>query len=281
MADRSHISDDSSDSHAALTALPPDELRRYAAELGIEVEPDTPADEVMDRIRQRQELLIELDHEALLDVIVWARRPVRKSAGKEELAKEIVRVQQTNYDSLSTRALSALTRLRGLPASDNSNELIDRLRRNDGFWMAVRRKRRAMIGSLLTKLFDRSSAEENAEYHFLPEDDAAAATDRRSLKQQVVEHGLVGGIAQKLRGAADDYIKIKLDEIEARIDGKLEEIDKRLGEWRDREVANRLKILRITLIFTVLVAVLSLGYNYVKSRVDQSPASSVGQSQQR
>ena len=84
------------------------------------------------------------------------------------------------------------------------------------------------------------------------------------LRWSIEDHGVVGGIASRLRGAADDYIKIKLDEIELRIDGKLNQIDQRLAEWRDREVANRLKILRITLVFTVLVAILSLGYNYIK-----------------
>ena len=258
-----------SQSTTAASALPADELRRYAAELGLELDPAAPIEEVAARVRERQELLIELDHDAMLDVVIWARRPVRKSASKEELAKEIIRVQQTNYDSLSTRGLAVLARLRSLPAApaDNAHEIIDRLRNNESFWMTVRRKRRAVVGSLLTKLFDKTPKDSEQEYHFLPEDDGMATHDRRTLKDQVVEHGLVGGIAQKLRGAADDYIRIKLDEIEARIDDKLNQIDKRLGEWRDREVANRLKILRITLMFTVLVAMLSLGYNYIKSKV--------------
>ncbi len=65
----------------------------------------------------------------------------------------------------------------------------------------------------------------------------------------------------------------KLDEIELRIDQKLNEIDQRLAEWRDREVANRLRILKITLGFTVVVAVLSLLYNYAKREVDSRHAS--------
>jgi len=275
MHERPPTSEAAADRPAALSALPPDELRRYAAGLGIELAPGAPIEDVARRVRERQELLIELDRDAMLDVIIWERRPVRKSASKEELAKEIACIQQTNYDSLSTRGLVALARLRDLPASasDNAHDIIDRLRKNDGFWTTVRRKRRALVGSLLTKLFEKPQTEAGGEYHFLPDDDADNSADRRSLKQEVVERGLVGGIAQKLRGAADDYIRIKLDEIETRIDAKLEEIDKRLGDWRDREVANRLKILRLTLIFTVLVAVLSLGYNFVKSRMVEKPSS--------
>ena len=55
-------------------------------------------------------------------------------------------------------------------------------------------------------------------------------------------------------------------EIEARIDRKLDEIDRRLGEWRDREITNRLKIIKITLIASVFVLLLSLGYNYLKRK---------------
>jgi hypothetical protein len=66
------------------------------------------------------------------------------------------------------------------------------------------------------------------------------------------------------RRAGDDHPP-QLDEIETRIDEKLDQIDARLAEWRDREVANRLKILRITLIFTVSCRRISLGYNWVKN----------------
>lgn len=252
----------------ALSSLPPDELRHYARGLGLDLHDDAAQALVLNAVRARQELLLELDRDAMLDVVIWARQPVRKSASKETLAKTIADIQQANYDSLSTRGLLVLARLRGLAATaqTGANDLIDRLRTHDGFWTTVRRKRRAIVGSLLTKLIDGQRPPSDTDYQFLPEEDGAQA-ERRTLKDAVVERGLVGGIAQKLRGAADDYIKIKLDEIEARIDDKLEQIDRRLGEWRDREVANRLRILRLTLIFTVVVALLSLGYNYVKSRV--------------
>ena len=75
-----------------------------------------------------------------------------------------------------------------------------------------------------------------------------------------------GGIARTIRGVADDYVHEKLDEIERRIDAKLEQIDQRLEEWRDREVTNRIRLLRITLITAIVVAVISLGNDYAKSR---------------
>lgn len=255
---------------ASLSELPPDELARYAAELGLRFERNAAPGEMVRLIRRTQELLLELERDALIDVVVWARRPVRQNAGKEELAREIAKIQRTNYQALSTRGLVAYARLRGhaVSASDNAEEIIDRLRRQDGIWKRLSAVRRSWVGSVVTHLFE-GGGEDSGEYRFLP-DDAGQRGDglKDSLKSQVEEHGLVGGIASRLRGAADEYLRLKMDEIESRIDAKLEQIDQRLAEWRDREVANRLRILRITLIFTVLVAVLSLGYNYLNTRID-------------
>lgn len=82
-------------------------------------------------------------------------------------------------------------------------------------------------------------------------------------------------VAGQLRGAADDYVAAKLDEIEARVDAKLDDIERRLDQklvdlhrqltrMRDRELRHRLRLLKITLIFTVLVAVISLVYKWVE-----------------
>jgi hypothetical protein len=255
-----------------------DELRRYASELGLEVPERASRPDALVLIRGRQELLLELDREAMLDVVVWGRRPVQRSAGKEELARQIVRIDQSNYDSLSLRGLGVLVRLRGLPArpGDGAHDLIDRLRKQDGFWKRLRGRRRSLLAGMVAHLMEAPGSEPEGEYRFLPEDESGKSeAERRSLRDEVEARGLVGGIAQRLRGAADDYIRVKLDEIEARIDSKMNEIDRRLGEWRDREVANRLKILRLTLMFTVLVALVSLGYNMLRSRVsegERSPA---------
>ena len=49
-------------------------------------------------------------------------------------------------------------------------------------------------------------------------------------------------------------------------------IDRRLAEWRDKEIANRLRILKITLWASVIVASLSLIYSYVKVNFYDKPA---------
>ena len=88
-----------------------------------------------------------------------------------------------------------------------------------------------------------------------------------SIKEEIEESGLFGGISNRLKKSADVYLNQKLDEIENRIDRKLDEIDRRLAEWRDKEIANRIKILKITLWASVIVGVVSLIYTYVTEYV--------------
>ena len=109
---------------------------------------------------------------------------------------------------------------------------------------------------------------ESADYRYLPDpnDEAhppAGAPKSGSIKDEIEESGLFGGISNRLKKSADVYLNEKLDEIEARIDRKLDEIDRRLAEWRDKEIANRIKILKITLWASVIVGVVSLIYSYI------------------
>ena len=78
----------------SLAQLPLDELKAHATSLGIGFGRDAQHGELLRLIRQRQELLLDLDREALLDICVWARRPVKKSAGKDALAQEIASINK-------------------------------------------------------------------------------------------------------------------------------------------------------------------------------------------
>jgi hypothetical protein len=245
-----------------LSELPVDELIAYGAELGLQLDGKMGQGELLRRVRERQELLVELDRDAMLDIVVWARRPVRQSASKEHLAKEIAGIKRMKMSGLSHRGVIALARLRGIPAGEHQTieELEALMRSSESFYDRWHRRRRRVIGSVISKMVDDASPEGEA-YRFLPEDKGALAP---TLRDQITEEGVVGGIARRLRGVADDYVREKLDEIEQRIDRKLDEIDKRLGEWRDREIANRLRIIKITLAASVVVALLSLGYDYIR-----------------
>lgn len=263
------MADDQANRTIAVAELPVDELITYGKELGLPLDAGMGHGELLRRVRERQELLVQLDRDALLDVVVWARRPVRQSASKEQLAKEIAGIKKMDFKGLSDRGLRALALLRGIsPNTGEHREMTEaRLKAAEGLWDKLTRKRRQVLGSVLNKVVGGSTGQDQDAYRFLPEDGRSS-----SLKEEIAEQGVVGSITRRLRGVADDYVREKLDEIEARIDRKLDEIDARLGEWRDREIANRLKIIKITLVASVLVALLSYGYSYLKVRMNQPEA---------
>lgn len=257
-----------SDKSAAIGDLPVDELVAYGRTLGLYLDGRAERGELLRLVRERQALLAELEHEALLDIVVWARRPVRKSAGKEELAKEIASIKRVDFEGLSDRGLLALARLRGVAVSpkERREEIEKAIRDSERFWDKVTRRRRRLIGSLISHMLDEPDPDSKEAYRFLPEEGG-----HTSLKERIAEQGVVSGLARTIRGVADDYVRQKMDEIEARIDRKLDEIDRRLAEWRDREIANRLKIIKITLVASILVAVMSYGYTLLKSNVEVVP----------
>lgn len=253
---------DAEDRHhgGSLPELPLDELIQYGCSLGLALPPDVAEGEALRLVRARQELLVELDREDMLEVVRWLRQPVRRSAGKEQLAQLIARHQPVSFTGLSARGLDALARLSGVEPihGEDRTALERRLSKAGGYWARFRRLRRRAAGALVARLVASHTSGKRNPYRYLPEEDTA------SIKQEIEQTGLVEGVARKIRGAADDYVREKLDEIERRIDRKLDEIDRRLGEWRDREVTHRLRILKITLLFSILVALLSLLYDYLE-----------------
>ncbi len=243
-----------------LSDLPTDELLRLARELGLDPQRNVQRGELLRIVRRRQELLLEIDRDALLDVVIWARRPVRASASKETLAREIARIRRVDLTGLSRRGLVALARLRDVEPldTDTDEQLARRIVAAVPLWERVREQRRQVVSSLIGRLVGRPPRDEIGEYRFLPESDLAAPVAAGGSL------GIFGGVARRIKGAADTYIDAKLDEIEARVDRKLDEIDERLAEWRDREIANRLRIIRLTLIASIVVALVSLGYSAFK-----------------
>ena len=98
-----------------------------------------------------------------------------------------------------------------------------------------------MLGSIVSNMIGDTSAA--GDYQYLPpqQGPTASATPTTTappppvgtIKDEIEESGLFGGIAGRIKKSADSYVNQKLDEIESRIDRKLDEIDRRLAEWRD------------------------------------------------
>jgi hypothetical protein len=251
-----------------LSELPKDELANLAEGLGLDWTRYKTQQLLVSAVHERRQLIAGLDRQAMLDVVRWGRRPVTLNAGKEQIAQEIARIRVMKFAGLSHRGLVALARLRGVEAAEDDPVplLVRRLKKQEGFFSRLNRKRRAMLGGIVATIVGESSSA--TDYKYLPEpgndaNPAAGPAKATSIRDEIEESGLFGGISNRLKKSADMYLNQKLDEIEARIDRKLDEIDRRLAEWRDKEIANRIKILKITLWASVIVGVVSLIYAYV------------------
>jgi hypothetical protein len=251
-----------------LAELPRDELGNLAEGLGLDSTRYKTQQLLVAAVHERRQLIAGLDRQAMLDVVRWGRRPVTINAGKEQIAQEIARIRSMKFAGLTHRGLVALARLRGVDAGDADPAplLVRRLRRQEGFFSRLNRRRRAVLGGMVATIVGENVSK--TDYQFLPEpgneaEAGSAAAKPASIKDEIEESGLFGGISNRLKKSADVYLNQKLDEIENRIDRKLDEIDRRLAEWRDKEIANRIKILKITLWASVIVGIVSLIYAYV------------------
>ncbi len=255
-----------------LSELPKDELELLAEEYGLDAHEYKTRQALVSAIHNRRQMIASMDRDAMLDVIKWGRRPVTMNASREQIAQEIARIRSMRFSGLSHRGLVVLTRMRGINASDADGVplLIRKLKRQEGLFSKLNRKRRAWLGSIVSNMI---GEEPSGDYQFLPPavsgpgqtgGTPVATQSSSTIKEEIEESGLIGGIAARVKKSADSYVNQKLDEIESRIDRKLDEIDRRLAEWRDKEIANRIRILKITLWASVIVAAISLIYLYVK-----------------
>jgi hypothetical protein len=225
-------------------------------------------------IHERRQMIEAMDREAMLDVVRWGRRAVPANASKQQLAVEIARIRSMRFAGLSARGLLVLAVMRGvrLKGNEQEDDLIFKLKRQEGFFKRFARKRRAWLGSIVSNML--GVEEEQGDYQYLPPQPGGSGQPQAptagppsassSIRDEIEESGLFGGLASRVKRQADTYLNQKLDEIEARIDRKLDEIDRRLAEWRDKEIANRIRILKITLWVSVIVAAVSLIYLYIR-----------------
>jgi hypothetical protein len=256
-----------------LSELPKDELEHLAEEYGLDPHEYKTRQHLVAAIHDRRQMIAATDRDAMLDVVKWGRRPVSLNASKEQLAQEIVRIRSMRFGGLSQRGLVILSRMRGLsiPADAPIPQLVKKLKKQEGIFSKLNRKRRAMLGALVSGIIGNNDSGEA--YQFLPPQQGgpspsggghAAPSASPTIKEEIEESGLFGGIAGRIKKSADSYVNQKLDEIESRIDRKLDEIDRRLAEWRDKEIANRIRILKITLWASVIVGAGSLLYSYIR-----------------
>src|SRR5258705_7454555 len=158
-----------------LADLPRDELATLAEELGLEPRRFKTPQELVSAIHGRRQLIASLDRDSMLDVVRWGRRPVPINATNEQLAHEIGRIKSMRFDGLSERGLVALARLRGveIAQSDNVPVMVKKLKKREGIFARMNRKRRAVLGSIVSNMIGES--DKSAEYQFLPPVEGAAS----------------------------------------------------------------------------------------------------------
>lgn len=237
-------------------------LVRQAKRLGVATRKGWSEEELAKRLAARREQIERLDWGGLMDVMAWANHPVPTRPDKLAVAQIILAHKRGHYQELSHRGLATLAVLRNVKVKnkDSAKKLISRLRRSEGLWGYVLKKRDKWVGSVLSNLVDAESQNGGP-------DESASRADGLTLQEHIEQKGLIEGLGSGIRGAADGYIKEKMQEIEDRIDYKLDEIDRRLAEWRNRELTNRLRMIKITLAVSVVIALLSLLYTYIKGRL--------------
>lgn len=283
LAEKSTLDTSSTEKVTALARqmpdLPTDELYNLAEELGLDRHAYSTRQHLVAAVHERRQLIASIDRDVLMELVHWGRRPVSPKASQELLAMEVVRIQNMKFHGLSQPALVALARLRGARAGNNDPipDLIRRLKRQEGFFAKLNRKRRAMLGAIVSNMIGDTEDPAGSSTGNVPPQAGSSGTAtppppqqrQAGIKQEIEEAGLFGGIAGRLKRSADSYVNQKLDEVEARIDRKLDEIDRRLAEWRDKEIANRIRILKITLWASVIVGIVSLIYAYIKFLIER------------
>jgi hypothetical protein len=277
---------------------PTDEhLVAEARRLGVRDPESMPTDELEQTVVRRLNTIDESEPETLRSILEWAGENVDPAIAddRRRLAERIVRLRLDGLDELDRTQLETLLRLYDIPFDDEMSDR--RLRRllqpGNRLRRMMRRTRRRLAGYIVNKALHSMQGEPEQPEPGVAQDDeqeespvegtesegepkrengsAAEPTNgekARARKLAADEHikrkGLVQGLTSYVRGTVDEYVAQKLDEIEARIDIKLDQIDRRMDDWRRRELEHRLRILKITLVVTAAVAIVSLVYELIK-----------------
>ncbi|MGD0540919.1 MAG: hypothetical protein ABSB33_05315, partial [Tepidisphaeraceae bacterium] len=137
-----------------ISELPKDELANLAESLGLDSTRFKTQQVLVSAVHDRRQLIAGMDRQAMLDVVRWGRRPVTVNASKEQIAQEIARIRSMRFGGISHRGLVALARLRGVEATeeDPAPLIVRRLKRQEGLFSRLNRKRRAILGGMVASI---------------------------------------------------------------------------------------------------------------------------------
>ena len=119
--------------------------------------------ELVAAIHERRQLIAALDREAMLDVVQLGPPAGHRNASKEQIAQEIVR---DPLDAVRRAVAARADRARAACAASKRATttpvplLIKRLKKQEGFFSKLNRKRRAMLGSIVSNMIGEDAGAE-------------------------------------------------------------------------------------------------------------------------
>ena len=189
--------------------LPKDELDTLAETFGVDPTRYKTRQHLIAALDEHRAIIGMLDREAMLELVQWGRRPVSANASREQLAIEIAAIKSMKFAGLSDEAMRVLARLRGcdVKADDPRHKCVRQMKKQEGFFGRVARKRRAFVGSLVSKIVGGDDEPGEGEYQFLPANtpgEAAAVAQASlsrtsSIKDEIEESGLFGGLTSRIK----------------------------------------------------------------------------------
>jgi len=233
------------------------ELETVAEGYAVTVDPEDSAETLAEKVRAVRRAIDEVPRHRLVSLLEWAGLPYdAAAASKDRMARKILRAKFRDFAGLEVEDMRALARLRGVEYADvddakalarklDPRGLVSRL------WNKVTGR---VVGMLLASVPDEE----------MDEGPEGAGEESLAMKRHIRQKGLMEGVKTYVRSSLDSYLLEKMDEIEERVDTKLEEIDRKMDLWREKEVRYRLRLIKITLVAAVLVALVSLVYESVK-----------------
>ena len=144
-----------------MSEMPREELDHLAEEFGLDPTRYELRQDLVAAIHDRRQMIAAMDREAMLDVVRWGRRPVTVNASKEQIAQEIVRITSMRFVGLSQRGLVVLgppPRPRAPATTSPCPCSSSRLKKKEGLFAKINRKRRAVLGSLVAKIVGEEAA---------------------------------------------------------------------------------------------------------------------------
>src|SRR5580765_7475598 len=182
-----------------LEEKPREELDHIAEDIGLDSSQYRTPRRLAPAIQERREMINAMDREAMLEAARWGRRPIPPNPTKEQLALEISQIKSMRFTGLPLRGLIVLAVMRGVPlkGDETEPELVRKLKKQEGFFRKIARKRRAWMGSIISGMLGEQEFRTDEQFAAPQEPGLGTTNDptlppltEGSLKDEIEEAGV-------------------------------------------------------------------------------------------